>query len=95
MIGGRQVASAVFIPAFFLKAQEQYIQSFFKQNGYIDFSTLRKIGISEPDNYVKTLFANQDVKYLSSSCLAGYFVDQMEQEVEEMLNKHGLCDLTV
>ena len=89
------MASAVFIPAFFLKAQEQYIQSFFKQNGYIDFSTLRKIGISEPDNYVKTLFANQDVKFLSSSCLAGYFVDQMEQEVEEMFNKHGLCDLTV
>jgi hypothetical protein len=33
--GGKQDMSATFIPQFYVKAQEQYVESFFKQNGYI------------------------------------------------------------
>ncbi|CAF0946717.1 unnamed protein product [Brachionus calyciflorus] len=94
LYGGRQVATAVFVPQIFIKAQEQYVLSFFKQNGYIDYSTLKKIGITEPDSYIRSLLSGQDVRYLNSSCLANYFIDQTEQEIEEILNKNGYCDLT-
>jgi hypothetical protein len=35
LFGGRQVTSTVFVPSIFTKAQQQYVMSFYKQNGYI------------------------------------------------------------
>lgn len=35
LFGGKQEMSAVFVPEFYAKAQKQYVDSFFKQNGYI------------------------------------------------------------
>jgi hypothetical protein len=56
---------------------------------------LKKIGITDPDNYVKTLFQNQTVQYLSSSCFAGYFLDSIESEIEDSLTRNGYSDLSV
>ncbi len=44
---------------------------------------------------MKTLFANQDAEYLSSSCFAKYYLDQIEEEIENTLNQNGICDITV
>ncbi len=33
MFGGRQEMSAVFVPEIYVKAQAQYVKSFFNQNG--------------------------------------------------------------
>ncbi|RNA34867.1 E3 UFM1- ligase 1 [Brachionus plicatilis] len=93
LFGSRQIASAVYVPEFFTKAQDQYIKAFFKQNGYIDFLTLKKIGITEPENYVKTIFDSKEVNFLSTSCLANFFLQNLEQEIEEYLNKNGLCEI--
>ena len=56
---------------------------------------MKKIGITEPDNYVRNLFEDQTIEFLSSSCFADYYLDQMGDEVEEMLSKDGYCDLSV
>ena len=95
LFGGRQVMSAVFVPAIFTKAQQQYVSSFFKQNGYIEYSSLKKIGISEPDSYVKSQLTGQEIKYLSSSCFGSFFLDQIEQEIDDVLNRNELCDISV
>lgn len=94
LFGGKSEMSAVFVPAIYIKAQEQYVMSFFKQNGYIDYSRLKKIGITEPDEYVRHLFKDQQIEYLSSSCFADYYLHQMGEDIEEVLNKEGYCDLS-
>jgi hypothetical protein len=35
LFGGRQEMSAVFVPDIYTQAQQKYVESFFKQNGYI------------------------------------------------------------
>jgi Ca2+-binding EF-hand superfamily protein len=102
VVGGRQSLSAVFVPEFFTKAQRQYVEAFLRQNGYIDYSSLKKIGITEPDSYVKALFnstpattTTQDIEYFTSSCFMRYFLDQIEQDIDENLNRTGICDLSV
>jgi hypothetical protein len=99
LLGGRQVMAAVFVPTIFTKAQQQYVSSFFKQNGYIEYTLLKKIGITEPDSYVRSVLSsnNSDAEnlYLSSSCLADYFLDQIEQEIDETINKNGYCEISV
>jgi hypothetical protein len=41
------------------------------------------------------LLGDQDIKYLTSCCLAGYFLDQIEQDVDDTLNRNGFCDISV
>lgn len=56
---------------------------------------MKKIGISEPDAFVKSLFENQQIKYLSSSCFAQYYLNNLEEDIDDNLNRNGLCDLSV
>ena len=56
---------------------------------------MKKIGISEPDTFVKALFTDPNIKYLSSSCFAPYYLNNLEEDIEDILNRNGLCDLTV
>ena len=56
---------------------------------------MKKIGISEPEIFVKNLFENQNIKYLFSSCFAPYYLNNLEEDIEELLNKRGFCDLQV
>jgi hypothetical protein len=97
LFGGRQALSAVYVPDFFTRAQKQYVEAFIKQNGYIDYTSLKRIGITEPDSYVRSLFeaSTLDIEYMSASCFARYFLDNIEQELEENLNRTGWCDLSV
>ncbi len=93
LFGGKHEMSAVFVPEFYVKAQKQYVNSFFKQNGYIEYSNMKKIGISEPEIFVKELLENQNIKFLSSSCFAPYYLNNLEEDIEDILNKNGFCDL--
>ncbi len=95
LYGGRQEMSAVFVPEIYVKAQQQYVQSFFNQNGYVEYSSLKKIGVTEPDAYVHDLFKDKEIKYLSGSCFSSYKLSIMEEEIEDTLNGDGYCDLSV
>lgn len=95
LYGGRQEMSAVFVPEIYVKAQQQYVQSFFNQNGYVEYSSLKKIGVTEPDAYVHDLFKDKEIKYLSGSCFSSYKLSIMEEEIEDTLNGEGYCDLSV
>lgn len=94
LFGGKQAMSAVFVPAIYNKAQEQYVKAFFNQNGYVEYTSLKKIGITEPNDYVRKLFAYKSIDYLSSSCFADYYLHQMREEIEDMLNREGYSDLS-
>ena len=56
---------------------------------------MKKIGITEPDAFVKSLFENQNIKFLSSSCFASYYLNNLEEDIEDLLTRNGFCDLSV
>ncbi len=87
--------SAVFVPEVYVKAQRKYVQSFFSQNGYVEYSSLKKIGVTEPSVYVHDLLNEKEIKYLSGSCFSSYKLSLFEEEIEDALNGDGYCDLSV
>ena len=74
---------------------ELEIYLLFKILYFLEYSNLKKIGITEPDTYVKNLFANQEIEYLSSSCFADYYIHQIGDDIENTINQEGYCDLSV
>ncbi|GAB1288351.1 E3 UFM1-protein ligase 1 [Apodemus speciosus] len=52
VVGGRQ-DKAVFVPDIYSKTQSAWVDSFFRQNGYLEFDALSRLGIPDAVNYIK------------------------------------------
>ena len=81
--GGKQLTKATYIPSSYASAQSDWVDNFFIQNGYVEYDALVRIGISDPESYVKRKF--QDLTYLSTCCIGQQILDQIEASIEETL----------
>ncbi|KAG1953551.1 E3 UFM1-protein ligase 1 [Pimephales promelas] len=90
--GGRQ-DKAVYIPDIYSKAQSTWVESFLKQNGYLEFEPLTRLGIPDPVNYIKKKFKSSKLLFLKSACVGRTIVDQLEASVEEAINSASWVDL--
>ncbi|KAK9956318.1 hypothetical protein ABG768_014060 [Culter alburnus] len=92
VVGGRQ-DKAIYIPDIYSKAQSTWVDSFLKQNGYLEFEALTRLGIPDPVNYIKKRFKSSKLLFLKSVCVGRAIVDQLEASVEEAINSATWVDL--
>ena len=62
-------------------------------NGYLEYDAVTRLGISDPKQYIKKRFPDSGLVFLSSCCISGSIVDQMEVAVEEALNSGSWVDV--
>lgn len=92
VVGGRQ-DKAIYIPDIYSKAQSTWVESFLKQNGYLEFEALTRLGIPDPINYIKKRFKSSRLLFLKTACVGRTIVDQLEASVEEAINSATWVDL--
>ncbi|KAA0708866.1 E3 UFM1-protein ligase 1 [Triplophysa tibetana] len=90
--GGRQ-DKAIYIPDIYSKTQSTWVESFLKQNGYLEFVALTRLGISDPVGYIKKNFKSNGLLFLKSACVGKTIVDQIEASVEEAINSATWVDI--
>ena len=54
--GTYQKGSMIWTPALYGKVQEESAMSFYKANGYVEYETLKKLGVRKPREYMKQRF---------------------------------------
>lgn len=92
LTGGRStVASkATYVPHVYAKAQSDWVDSFYAQNGYLEYDALRRLGIADPVGYAKRRLADEeDVTYLATCCVGKTITDGLEANVEEAVYANG------
>uniref|UniRef100_A0A671SYJ4 E3 UFM1-protein ligase 1 n=1 Tax=Sinocyclocheilus anshuiensis TaxID=1608454 RepID=A0A671SYJ4_9TELE len=92
VVGGRQ-DKAIYIPEIYSKAQSTWVESFLKQNGYLEFEALTRLGIPDSVSYIKKRFKSSKLLFLKSACVGKAIVDQLEASVEEAINSATWVDL--
>ncbi|XP_038655481.1 E3 UFM1-protein ligase 1 isoform X2 [Scyliorhinus canicula] len=92
VIGGRQ-DKAVYIPDIYSRTQNNWVDSFFKQNGYLEFDTLCRLGIPDPVNYIKKRYKSASLTTLKAVCVGRTIVDQVEASVEEAIRSGTWMDV--
>uniref|UniRef100_A0A671Q6P7 E3 UFM1-protein ligase 1 n=1 Tax=Sinocyclocheilus anshuiensis TaxID=1608454 RepID=A0A671Q6P7_9TELE len=92
VVGGRQ-DKAIYIPDIYSKAQSSWVESFLKQNGYLEFEALTRLGIPDPVSYIKKRFKSSKLLFLKSACVGRAIIDQLEASVEETINSATWVDL--
>ncbi|KAG7667706.1 hypothetical protein Ndes2526B_g01898 [Nannochloris sp. 'desiccata'] len=88
---GKIAAGGSFIPASFARSQQDFIRSFFQQNGYIAYDMAIKYGVSNPAQYFAQSFP--DGVALSSAYVSPAMSHQVEAAVEEAVQSESWCDV--
>ncbi|XP_019393318.1 PREDICTED: E3 UFM1-protein ligase 1 [Crocodylus porosus] len=92
VVGGRQ-DKAVFVPDIYARTQSNWVDSFFKQNGYLEFDALSRLGIPDPVSYIKKRYKSSHLLFLSAACVGQGIVDQVEASVDEAISSGTWVDI--
>ncbi|NWS56846.1 UFL1 ligase, partial [Chunga burmeisteri] len=92
VVGGRQ-DKAVFVPDIYARTQSNWVDSFFKQNGYLEFDALYRLGIPDPAGYIKKRYKSTQLLFLRAACVGREIVDQIEASVEEAISSGNWIDV--
>lgn len=93
VVGGRQ-DKAVFVPDIYSKTQSAWVDSFYRQNGYLEFDALSRLGIPDAVNYIKKRYKNTQLLFLKAACVGQGLVDQVEASVEEAISSGTWVDIS-
>lgn len=86
------ISGPTFIPDIYSKNQQEYINNFYKHNQYLDYSTLTKLGISNPKIYLQKKFGDQ-LCYLKSCAVDQMLSIQIETSIEDIIQNKNYIDL--
>ncbi|XP_027204338.2 UFM1 specific ligase 1 [Dermatophagoides pteronyssinus] len=86
------VSGPTFIPDIYSKNQQEYVNSFFKHNQYLDYSTLIKLGISNPQTYLQKKFGDQ-LCYLNTCAVDQMLSIQLETSFEDVIQNKSFVDI--
>ncbi|KAJ8315850.1 hypothetical protein KUTeg_008000 [Tegillarca granosa] len=90
--GGRQ-EKALYIPDIYTKSQNDWVDSFYKQNGYLEYDSLTRLGITDPKSFIKKRFKSEPITYLSTCCAGSALKEQMEASAEDALQSDSWVDI--
>lgn len=90
---GRQ-EKMMYIPDIYTRAQNEWVDSFYRQNGYLEYDTLIRLGISDPKTFIKKHFKSEPIVYLKRVCVGSGLIDQTEASIEEAMSTEGYADVT-
>ncbi|XP_059487447.1 E3 UFM1-protein ligase 1 homolog [Neocloeon triangulifer] len=93
VMSGKQGSNAFFVPAVYSKGQSEWVENFYKQNGYLEYSSLNRLGISDPQGFIKRHFANEKLLQLPSCAVGSLLFDQVEASIEDAVSTGSWIDL--
>lgn len=96
LIGGHQ-ETATFVPDVYSRTQDEWVSAFYSQNGYFDYSTMSRLGISDPKSYIQKNYSAETrenaLLHLSSLCVGKGFLTSFEGLVEDVVSSRSWFDV--
>ncbi|CAF3340008.1 unnamed protein product [Rotaria socialis] len=93
---GTTKENSIFYPKLYTDAQAKYIESFFSQNGYIEYSLVRNLGVNDPEGQTKSVLKDRNqILFSTSGCIDLLkFLPQLEMNIESGLVSNEYVDVT-
>ena len=80
--GGKKAAKATYVPAAYARAQTKWVEDFFRENGYLEYDALARLGIPDAKQFAKKRFPDGGLTFLSTCCVGSHVFDQASAENE-------------
>lgn len=62
-----------------------WVNSFYKQNGYLEYDAVTRLGVSSAINFIKRQLVNENCTYLGKCCVDQRIIAQVESALEECI----------
>ncbi|XP_046571677.1 LOW QUALITY PROTEIN: E3 UFM1-protein ligase 1-like [Haliotis rubra] len=92
-VSGGKKEKATYIPDIYTQSQNEWVDAFYKQNGYLEYDSLSRLGISDVKSFIKKRFKDEPITYLKTCCAGKGIQDQIEATAEEALSTGGWVDI--
>ncbi|XP_045769526.1 E3 UFM1-protein ligase 1 homolog [Maniola jurtina] len=92
VLTGRQ-SGAQYVPTCYTKSQNEWVMNFYKQNNYLEYDALTRLGISDPKGYAKRVLSNEDMTFLRSCVIGSQIKQQLESALEECIASKSYLDV--
>lgn len=83
---------AQYIPNVYTKNQTDWVDSFYKQNGYLEYDSVSRLGVSDPKSFIKRQLGNEKITFLGKCCVGNRIIDQIESALDECLSTGTYLD---
>ncbi|XP_042213163.1 E3 UFM1-protein ligase 1-like [Homarus americanus] len=93
LTGGRQIHRAMYIPSIYSRTQNEWVDNFLKQNGYLEFEALRRLEISDPEGHIRRRFKDEDLTFVGEVCVGSSLIDQIDAAIDDALLSGGWVDI--
>ena len=91
--GTYQNGSMIWTPDLYGKMQEEKALSFFKSNGYVEYETLKKLGIEKPREYLKDRFP--DAYSLETVFASSSVLPPLDAAIDDCISSGAYIDMAV
>lgn len=88
-----RLAGAQYIPNCYCRSQNEWVTNFYKQNGYLEFDALTRVGILDHKTYLKKQFTSEDLFFLESSVVSKNILERIEADIDECISSKSFFDL--
>lgn len=86
-----ELQGKTYVPAVFEKNRRQFVDNFFKQNGYISYDTLTRLEFSGPKKYLQSLYS--DGLALDSCFISRHIVESVDASILDAVQSNGWLDV--
>lgn len=90
-IVGKLAAGGTWVPASYARSQQDFVRSFYRQNGYVSYDMATKYGMTNPTQHLRGEFP--DGQALATVFASPAVAHQVEASVEEAVHSGTWCDV--
>ncbi|KAF7995985.1 hypothetical protein HCN44_008740 [Aphidius gifuensis] len=75
------------------KSQSEWIDNFYKQNGYLEYDTSTRLGISDSKNYIIRYFSQDELTLLDTVAIGPSIINQIGANIEDVIARNPFIDI--
>lgn len=83
---------AQYIPHAYTKNQTDWVEAFYRQNGYLEYDAVARLGVSDPKAFVKRQLASETLTFLEKCCVGTRIIDHLDAALDESISSGSYLD---
>lgn len=87
-------AAGVYVPHIYTKTQIEWVKSFFKQNGYLEYDSVAALGVGDAKQFIHKQLTGEKLTFLDKCVIGQRMIDQVESTLEESIATSSFLDVS-
>ncbi|KAH6929395.1 hypothetical protein HPB50_026911 [Hyalomma asiaticum] len=92
LVGGRS-DRASYVPDLYSRSQANWVDACYRQNGFLEYDALMRLGIPDPKAYIRRHFKDEPLVFLKSLCIGQTLLVQVEAAIDEAAGTGSWVDV--